>query len=102
MYRINYLAYVAFGFLLVLSGFLLWFIFPTAENYLEVIQFRRLMLFVHFMGSAIISFFIFETIYSYVVSVKGYLPGVFTGRLPREYLEQIRLDVLEEMEQENK
>ncbi len=102
MYRINYLAYVAFGFLLVLSGFLIWYIFPTRENYVEVIQFRRLMLFVHFMGSAIISFFIFETIYSYVISVKGYLPGVITGRLPREYLEQLRPDVLEEMEQEDK
>lgn len=102
MYRLNYFAYVAFGFLLVLSGFLIWFIFPTAENYVEVIQFRRLMLFVHFMGSAIISFFIFETIYSYVVSVKGYLPGLISGRLPREYLEQIRPDTLEEMLQEEK
>jgi len=101
MYRINYYAYVAFGFLLALSGFFIWFIFPTAENYVEVIQFRRLMLFVHFMASAVISFFIFETIYSYVVAVKGYLPGIITGRLPREYLEQIRPDVLEEIEQEN-
>ncbi|PHS39896.1 MAG: formate dehydrogenase [Sulfurovum sp.] len=101
MYRINYYAYVAFGFLLALSGFLLWFIFPTAENYVHVIQFRRLMLFMHFMASAVISFFIFETIYSYVIAVKGYLPGLITGRLPREYLEELRPDVLVEMEKEN-
>lgn len=102
MSRINFYAFVAFGSKLVISGFLMWFIFPTSENYVEVTQFRRLALFFHFMGSAIMSFFIFETIYSYVVSVKGYLPGVITGRLPREYLKEFRPDVLEEIEKENK
>ena len=33
---------------------------------------------------------------SYFVSVKGYIPGVITGKLPIEYLEQLRPDVLEE------
>lgn len=102
MYRINYLAYVAFGFLLVLSGFILWYLFPDPKTHAQVIQFKRLVLFQHFMGSAIISFFIFETIYSYVVSVKGYLPGVITGRVPREYLEEFRPDVLEEIKNEKK
>jgi formate dehydrogenase subunit gamma len=96
MNRINYYSYVAFGFLLVLSGFIIWWMAPDAATHAETIQFKRLILFVHFMGSAIISFFTFETIYSYFVSVKGYIPGVITGKLPVEYLEQLRPDVLEE------
>ncbi len=94
MNRINYYAFVAFGFLLVLSGFIIWFMFPDAATHAETIQVKRLLLFVHFMGSAIISFFTFETIYSYFVSVKGYIPGLITGRLPIEYLEQFRPEIL--------
>jgi len=96
MDRINYYAFVAFSTLLVVSGFVLWYLHPDSNTHAEVIQLKRLLLFLHFMGSAIISFFTFETVYSYVVSVKGYLPGVITGRLPKEYLEQLRVDVLEE------
>jgi formate dehydrogenase subunit gamma len=88
--------YVAFGSLLVLSGFIIWFMFPDYQTHAQTIQFKRFILFIHFMGSAIISFFTFETVYSYFVSVKGYLPGVITGKLPLEYLEQLRPDVLEE------
>jgi len=96
MNRINYYAYVAFGFLLVLSGFIIWWMAPDAATHAQTIQFKRFILFIHFMGSAIISFFTFETIYSYFVSVKGYIPGIITGKLPVEYLEQLRPDVLEE------
>ena len=96
MNRINYYAYVAFGFLLVLSGFIIWWMSPDAATHAETIQFKRFILFIHFMGSAIISFFTFETVYSYFVSVKGYIPGVITGKLPVEYVEQLRPDVLEE------
>ena len=96
MDRINYYMYVAFGFKLVLSGFIIWYMFPDAATHAETIQFKRFILFIHFMGSAIISFFTFETVYSYFVSVKGYIPGVITGKLPVEYLEQLRPDVLEE------
>lgn len=96
MDRINYYMYVAFGSKLVLSGFIIWFMFPDYLTNAETIQFKRFILFIHFMGSAIISFFTFETIYSYFVSVKGYIPGVVTGKLPIEYLEQLRPDVLEE------
>ncbi len=96
MDRINYYMYVAFGALLVLSGFLIWFMAPDAATHAQTIQFKRFILFIHFMGSAIISFFTFETVYSYFVSVKGYLPGVITGKLPREYIEQFRPDVLKE------
>ena len=70
--------------------------FPDAATHAQTIQIKRFILFIHFMGSAIISFFTFETVYSYFVSVKGYIPGVITGKLPIEYLEQIRPDVLEE------
>ena len=96
MNRVNYYAYVAFGFLLVFSGFVIWFMYPNAATHAETIQIKRFILFIHFMGSAIISFFTFETVYSYFVSVKGYIPGVITGRLPIEYIEQLRPDVLEE------
>lgn len=96
MDRINYYMYVAFGSLLVFSGFVIWYMFPNAATHAETIQIKRFILFIHFMGSAIISFFTFETIYSYFVSVKGYIPGVITGKLPLEYLEQLRPDVLEE------
>lgn len=96
MDRINYYMYVAFGFKLVLSGFIIWYLFPDYTTHAETIQFKRFLLFIHFMGSAIISFFTFETVYSYFVSVKGYIPGVITGKLPVEYLEQLRPDVLEE------
>ena len=96
MDRINYYMYVAFGFTLVASGFIIWYLFPDAATHAQTIQVKRFVLFFHFMGSAIISFFTFETVYSYFVSVKGYIPGVITGKLPVEYLEQLRPDVLEE------
>jgi formate dehydrogenase subunit gamma len=96
MDRINYYMYVAFGSLLVFSGFVIWYMFPNAATHAETIQIKRFILFIHFMGSAIISFFTFETVYSYFVSVKGYIPGVITGKLPVEYLEQLRPDVLDE------
>lgn len=101
MNRINYYMYVAFGFLLVTSGFIIWYMFPDYTTHAETIQFKRFILFIHFMGSAIISFFTFETVYSYFVSVKGYIPGVITGKLPVEYLEQLRPDVLEEEDLRN-
>ncbi|WP_419764273.1 MAG: cytochrome b/b6 domain-containing protein [Arcobacter sp.] len=96
MDRINYYMFVAFGSMLVVSGFVIWYLFPDAATNAQTIQIKRFVLFIHFMGSAIISFFTFETVYSYFVSVKGYIPGVITGKLPVEYLEQIRPDVLEE------
>ncbi|MFT5661241.1 MAG: formate dehydrogenase subunit gamma [Sulfurimonas sp.] len=96
MDRINYYAYVAFGGILVLSGFIIWYMVLDSATYVETIQFKRFILFLHFMGSAIISFFTFETVYSMFAAVKGYIPGVVTGKLPVEYLEQLRPDVLEE------
>jgi len=101
MDRINYYMYVAFGFTLCFSGFIIWYFYPNYLTNSETMQFKRLILFFHFMGSAIISFFTFETVYSYFVSVKGYLPGVITGRLPKEYLEQFRPETLKEIEKEN-
>ncbi len=96
MDRINYYMFIAFSTLLIVSGFIIWNMHPDSATHAQTIQLRRLLLFFHFMGSAIISFFTFETVYSYVVSVKGYLPGVITGKLPKEYLEQLRPDVLED------
>lgn len=92
--RINYFAYVAFGFILCFSGFWLWFLSMDVLPHAEIIQYRRLILFGHFMGSAVITFFVGETIYSYVVAIRGYLPGLITGKYPKEYLEEFHPEVL--------
>ncbi|MGM0622572.1 MAG: cytochrome b/b6 domain-containing protein [Campylobacterota bacterium] len=102
MNRINYYMFVAFGFLLVTSGFVLWYIHPGVAINAETIQMKRFLLFIHFMGSAIISFFTLETVYAYFVSVKGYIPGLISGKLPKEYLQQLRPDVIEELEKEKR
>ena len=93
--RINYLAFVAFGFILCFSGFWIWFLSPDFMAHAEIIQYKRLILFGHFMGSAVITFFIGETIYSYVVAIRGYLPGLITGKYPKEYLEEFHPEVLD-------
>lgn len=93
--RINYFAYVAFGFILCFSGFWIWFLSPEPATHAHIIQYKRLILFGHFMGSAVITFFIGETIYSYVVSIRGYLPGLITGKYPKEYLEEFHPEILE-------
>ncbi|PLY06247.1 MAG: formate dehydrogenase [Arcobacter sp.] len=93
--RINYLAFVAFGFILCFSGFWIWFLSPGDFLHAEVIQYKRLILFGHFMGSAVITFFIGETIYSYVVAIRGYLPGLISGKYPKEYLEEFHPEVLD-------
>ncbi len=93
--RINYLAFVAFGFILCFSGFWLWFLSMDIVPHAEIIQYRRLILFGHFMGSAVITFFVGETIYSYVVAIRGYLPGLITGKYPKEYLEEFHPEVLD-------
>jgi formate dehydrogenase subunit gamma len=46
------------------------------------------------MGSAVITFFVGETIYSYVVAIRGYLPCLITGKYPKEYLEEFHPEVL--------
>ena len=93
--RINYFAYVAFGFILCFSGFWLWYLSMDVFAHADAIQYRRLILFGHFMGSAVITFFVGETIYSYVVAIRGYLPGLITGKYPKEYLEEFHPEVLE-------
>ncbi len=100
MNRINYYAFVAFGGLLIISGFIIWFMHPDFHTHVEEIQMKRLLLFSHFMGSAFLSFFLFEIVYSYFVSFKGYIPGLISGRLPREHVEQLRPDILEELEED--
>ena len=94
--RINFYAYVAFGFILVFSGFWIWYLTPVYATHAEIIQYKRLILFGHFMGSAVITFFLGETIYSYVVAIRGYLPGLITGKYPKEYLEEFHPEILEE------
>ena len=99
MKRINYYMFVIFGFVLVVSGFLLWYFFAAGEPVATTIQLRRLLLFMHFMGSAILSFFLLETVYAYFISVGGYLPAVITGKAPREYIKQVSPSALKEIKE---
>ena len=82
--------------LLVLSGFIIWFMFPDAATHAQTIQIKGLSYLFILWEVRLFHFFTFETVYSYFVSVKGYIPGLISGKLPVEYLEQLRPDVLEE------
>lgn len=55
------------------------------------------LLYLHFGASVLIMFFILDYVYASAVSVKGYLRGLWSGKYPREYLEQVSPDVLEDI-----
>ena len=84
MKRIIYFVFVAMGAGLLLSGFLIWYLHPDA--------------YIHFGSSVLIMFFILDFVYSALVSVKGNVKGFITGKYPREYLQQMAPDVLEDLQ----
>ncbi|WP_418185331.1 cytochrome b/b6 domain-containing protein [Aliarcobacter vitoriensis] len=97
MKRIIFIAFVAMGAGLLLSGFLIWFIHPDAYTNAQYIQFKRALLYVHFGSSVLIMFFLMDFVYSVLVAVKGNLKGLITGKYPREFLQQLAPDVLEDV-----
>lgn len=97
MKRIIFIVFVAMGGGLLFSGFLIWFIHPDAYTNAQFIQFKRALLYVHFGSSVLIMFFLMDFVYSSLVAVKGNLKGLITGKYPREYLEQLAPDVLEDI-----
>lgn len=98
MKRVIYLAFVLMGAGLLFSGFFIWYIDPDAYTNAQFIQFKRALLYVHFGTSVLIMFFLLDFVYSTLVAVKGNFKGLITGKYPREYLEQIAPDVLNEIE----
>ncbi|RXK00708.1 cytochrome b/b6 domain-containing protein [Halarcobacter ebronensis] len=98
MKRIIYYFFVIMGAGLLISGFVIWYLHPSSLTNAHFIQFKRLMLYVHFGSSVLIMFFIMDFVYSTLVAVKGNLKGLITGRYPKEHLEQLAPDVLEDIE----
>lgn len=98
MKRIIYIVFVMMGAGLLTSGFIIWFLHPDAFTHAQTIQFKRLLLYVHFGSSVLIMFFLMDFVYSVLISIKGNLKGLITGKYPREYLEQLAPDVLEDIE----
>ena len=102
MKRIIYFFFVIMGAGLLVSGALIWFLHPDAYTHGQFIQFKRLLLYIHFGSSVLIMFFLMDFVYSSLVAVKGNIKGVVSGKYPREHLEQIAPDVLKEIEQKEK
>jgi formate dehydrogenase subunit gamma len=98
MKRIIYYFFVIMGAGLLVSGFIIWYLHPDAYTNAHFIQFKRMMLYVHFGSSVLLMFFIMDFVYSALVAVKGNYKGLITGKYPREHLEQIAPDVLKELE----
>lgn len=98
MKRVIYIAFVAMGAGLLTSGIIIWFLHPDAYTHAQYIQFKRLLLYVHFGSSVLIMFFLMDFVYSVMISVKGNLRGLITGKYPREHLEQLAPDVLADIQ----
>lgn len=102
MKRVIYVFFVAMGAGLLVSGFLIYYIHPNSLIHAETIQFKRALLYVHFGASVLIMFFLFDLVYSSVIATKGYFKGLLSGKYPREYLEQLYPDILEDLEKTKK
>ncbi|MGE4398590.1 MAG: cytochrome b/b6 domain-containing protein [Campylobacterales bacterium] len=100
--RVVWFFFAAMGAGLVFSGAMMILLHPNAFTHAEFIQFRRALLYLHFGASVLIMFFILDYVYASAVSVKGYLKGLWSGKYPREYLEQVAPDVLEDLKKEGR
>jgi len=98
MKRVIFIVFVFIGASLLLSGFLIWFIYPDAYTNAQFIQFKRALLYLHFGASVLIMFFLMDFVYSVLIAIKGNFKGFITGKYPREFLEQLAPDVLEDIE----
>lgn len=100
--RVVWFFFAAMGAGLCFSGATIIALHPNAFTHAEFIQFRRALLYLHFGASVLIMFFILDYVYASAVSVKGYLKGLWSGKYPREYLEQVAPDVLEDLKKEGR
>jgi len=102
MKRVIFIVFVFIGASLLLSGFLIWFIHPDAYTNAQFIQFKRALLYLHFGASVLIMFFLMDFVYSVLIAIKGNFKGFITGKYPREFLEQLAPDVLEDIEKKER
>jgi cytochrome b subunit of formate dehydrogenase len=100
--RVIWFFFAAMGAGLCFSGVSLIYMHPNALTHGDVIQYKRALLYLHFGASVLISFFLLDFVYASAVSVKGYLKGLCSGQYPREYLEQVAPDVLEDLKKEGR
>lgn len=100
--RVVWFFFAAMGAGLAFSGAMIIALHPSAFTHAELIQFRRALLYMHFGASVLIMFFILDYVYASAVSVKGYLKGLWSGQYPREYLEQVAPDVLDDLKKEGR
>lgn len=97
MKRVVWLFFVTMGAGLLLSGFILWLLHPDAYTHGALIQFKRALLYLHFGASVLIMFFLLDFVYSATVAVKGNLRYLLSGKFPKEHLEQLDPEVLEDL-----
>jgi cytochrome b subunit of formate dehydrogenase len=102
MKRVVYFFFVLMGAGLLVSGIIIWYLHPNALTNAHYIQFKRLLLYIHFGSSVLIMFFVMDFVYSTAVAIKGNVKGIFTGKYPREHLEQLAPDILEDIERKGK
>jgi len=102
MKRIIFIVFVVMGAGLLTSGFIIWYLHPDAFTHGQYIQFKRMLLYIHFGSSVLIMFFMMDFVYSVAISVKGNIKAIFTGKYPREHLQQLAPDVLEDIEGKGK
>jgi len=99
MKRVIFIVFVLMGAGLLFSGITIWFIHPDAYTHSEFIQLKRALLYLHFGASVLIMFFLMDFVYSVMIAVKGNFKGLITGKYPREHLEQLAPDVLNDIEE---
>lgn len=97
MKRVIWFFFVAMGAGLLLSGGLIWYLHPDAFTHGEFIQLKRALLYLHFGASVLIMFFLLDFVYSVTVAIKGNLRYLISGKFPREHLEQLDPEVLEDL-----
>ncbi|MDR2905473.1 MAG: cytochrome b/b6 domain-containing protein [Helicobacteraceae bacterium] len=95
--RIIWFFYVTMGGGLILSGFFLWFLHPNALTNAELIQLKRTFIYFHFGTSLPLMFFLLDFAHSVTTAIRGNLGYLWTGRFPREHLEQLDPEVLEDL-----
>ncbi|ADG92627.1 putative FdhC protein [Arcobacter nitrofigilis DSM 7299] len=98
MKRVVFIAFVAMGAGLALSGGIIWYIDPDAYTNAQYIQLKRALIYLHFGASVLIMFFLLDFVYSVLIAVKGNFKGLITGKYPREHLQQLAPDILEDLE----
>ncbi|MDR2639412.1 MAG: cytochrome b/b6 domain-containing protein [Helicobacteraceae bacterium] len=92
--RIIWFFYAMMGGGLLLSGYLLWYLHPSEVVNAEVIQLKRTLIYFHFGTSLPMMFFLLDFAHSVTTAIRGNIKYLWTGKFPREHLEQLDPEVL--------